>query len=227
MIKKYLLLNILFITSLYATAEDHYSGAFNVGVKGGVYMSQTTFSPSVPQKFHMGPMLGLMFRYIEENHFGLIGELNFEQRGWKESFDGTSYSYSRDLSYIQIPLLAHIYFDFNRTKFFFNAGPEIGVLVAEKAKANFDVNNFSSLSDFPSQNRSTEQFTMPIKNKIDYGISAGIGTEIAITPKNAIQIEGRFYYGLNNIFGANKKDTFAASNSIGIMVALGYYFKVK
>lgn len=68
---------------------------------------------------------------------------------------------------------------------------------------------------------------MSIKNKIDYGISAGIGAEVSLNKKNAINVEGRFYYGLNNIFGANKKDTFAASNSIAIMVSLGYYFRIK
>ena len=90
-------------------------------------------------------MAGIMFRYIEENHFGLIGEVNFEQRGWKENFEEAPYSYSRDLSYIQIPLLAHIYFGSEKAKFFFNAGPEIGFMIAEKTNSNFDINNFSSL----------------------------------------------------------------------------------
>lgn len=222
---------IAFIAALFAiasaTAEDHYSGMLSVGAKGGIIMSQTTFSPSVPQKFHMGPTIGVMVRYIEENHFGLIGEINFEQRGWKENFEETPFSYSRDLSYVHVPLLAHIYFGSERAKFFFNAGPEIAFMIAEKTNTNFDVNNFKTIEGFPYENRSTEQFAMPIKNKIDYGISAGIGAEVAINRKNSIQLEGRFYYGLNNIFGSNKKDTFAASNSMGIMVTLGYYFRIK
>ena len=131
------------------------------------------------------------------------------------------------MSYIQIPLLAHIYFGSEKAKFFFNAGPEIGFMIAEKTNSNFDINNFSSLEGFPSENRNTEQFAMPIKHKVDYGISAGIGAEWAINRKNSILIEGRFYYGLNNIFGANKKDIFAASNSIGIMASIGYFFRLK
>ena len=71
--KKYVIASILLISSLTSVAEDHFSGAFSIGAKGGVSLSQTTFSPSVPQKFHSGPMAGIMFRYIEENHFGLIG----------------------------------------------------------------------------------------------------------------------------------------------------------
>ena len=103
--KKYVIASILLISSLTSVAEDHYSGAFSIGAKGGVSLSQTTFSPSVPQKFHSGLMAGIMFRYIEENHFGLIGEVNFEQRGWKENFEEAPYSYSRDLWHISILVL--------------------------------------------------------------------------------------------------------------------------
>lgn len=200
---------------------------FSVGVKGGAILSQTTFSPSVEQKFHTGAMFGVTARYIEEKHFGLIAEIDFEQRGWKEAFGETSYSYSRTLSYIHVPLLAHIYFGSDKARFFFNAGPEIAFMIAEKRSANFDVNDIGQYEDFPSQYRSTEQLTMEIKNKIDYGISAGIGLEIGAGKHNSITAEGRFYYGLNNIFGANKKDVFAASNSIAIMATLGYYFHIK
>ena len=57
--KKYVIASILLISSLTSVAEDHYSGAFSIGAKGGVSLSQTTFSPSVPQKFHSGPMAGI------------------------------------------------------------------------------------------------------------------------------------------------------------------------
>ena len=64
-----------------------------------------------------------------------------------------------------------------------------------------------------------EQFTMDIKNKIDYGISAGLGMELIAKKRHSILLEGRFYYGLNNIFNSRKKDTFAASNGMSIMVS--------
>ncbi len=226
--KRYgLLILSLLLSAQMLFAQDFFTGNFSVGAKGGYLLSQTMFSPSVKQKFHTGPMFGVMVRYIEEKHFGLIAEVNYEQRGWTENFEGTDYSYSRDLSYVQIPLLAHIYFGSEKARFFFNAGPEIGFMISEKINSNFDYNNIESITDFPSTNRNTEQLSMAIKNKIDYGISAGIGAEVSLNKRHAINVEGRFYYGLNNIFGANKKDTFAASNSIAIMVSLGYYFRIK
>ena len=68
---------------------------------------------------------------------------------------------------------------------------------------------------------------MDIKNKIDYGISAGLGLEVAAHKKHSILLEGRFYYGLNNIFNSRKRDVFAASNGMSIMVTLGYMFRIK
>ena len=44
------------------------------------------FHPGITQGLLPGANGGINFRYMEENHFGFIVELNFEQRGWKEGF---------------------------------------------------------------------------------------------------------------------------------------------
>ena len=216
------------ICTIAAYPQQHYSANIAVGVKGGATLSQTMFSPGIEQAFITGMLGGVTFRYIEEQHFGLIAEVNMEQRGWKETFDETQYSFQRKLTYLQIPLLAHIYFGSDVTKFFFNAGPEIGFMISDKCSANFNYHDLAGLpSDFPIENRNTEQFTMDIKNKIDYGISAGLGMELVAKRKHSIMLEGRFYYGLNKIFSSRKRDTFAASNGMSIMVTLGYMFRIK
>ena len=78
--------------------QQHYSANIAIGVKGGATLSQTMFSPGIDQTFITGMMGGVTFRYIEEQHFGLIAELNMEQRGWKETFDETQY-YNQVRSY--------------------------------------------------------------------------------------------------------------------------------
>lgn len=40
-------------------------------------------------------------------------------------------------------------------------------------------------------------------------------------------LEGRYYYGLGNIFSAKKKDEFSASRGTAIEVTLGYMFHIK
>lgn len=209
-----------------ASAQTHYHSNVALGGKAGVTMSRIFFNPGVEQKMPMGITFGGMFRYIEEDHFGLIAEVNFLQRGWEENFEDAPYRYKRLLSYVQIPVLAHIYFG-RRGRFFFNAGPEFGIYLGSKTSANFDPAQMASLPDFPNVNRMNTQMTLDVQNKFDYGISAGLGAEFNINRRNSLCLEARFYYGLGNIFKSARTDPFKASNSMTIMATLGYWFRVK
>lgn len=212
--------------SIRSYSQTHYASNVSFGVKGGVDLSRISFTPSVKQSFNMGYNGGVTFRYIEENHFGLIAEVNFEQRGWKEDFEEYPFEYSRTVNYIQIPFLAHIYFG-RRGRFFFNAGPEIGFKIGESTSANFDYNNLSSVKVFPSGLRTTYQYQLAAENKFDYGISAGLGGEFNLNKRNSIYIEGRFYYGLGNVLKSGRRELFRGSNSMSIMASVGYWFRVK
>ncbi len=74
-----------------------------------------------------GVMAGVSFRYTEEKFFGLIGELTVEQRGWSENFEETDFKYSRKLTYIQMPLLTHIYFGGEKVKGFVNLAFSVSI----------------------------------------------------------------------------------------------------
>lgn len=224
---RFILSALATLLSLTVSAQTHYESNITIGGKGGVTLSSASFSPTVPQSMLTGMIVGATFRYIEERHFGLIAEINLEQRGWKEDFEEAPYNYSRTLTYIQIPFLTHIYFGSTKFHGFFNAGPEVAFMIGESTSANFDINNFQSLDDFPKVNRSTDQIAMPVKNKFDYGISAGLGMEYFIKRNHSVTLEGRFYFGLGNMFGASKSDVFAASRGMSIQVTVGYNFRMK
>ncbi|MBO4722614.1 MAG: PorT family protein [Muribaculaceae bacterium] len=224
----YVLLMVLLMVSGTAHALDFSDHNISVGAKGGMSLSRVNFQSSVPQKMIGGMVLGATVRYIEENHFGLIGEINLEQRGWKEDFKPLEgYSFSRQFTYIQIPLLTHIYFGSDKVRFFFNAGPEIGIMIGEKTSSNFDYEHATSIEDLSNSFRKLEQFTEPVERRFDYGISAGLGLEVNVAPKHAINLEGRFYYGLNDVFSNHKTDAFQGSSSMSIMVTLGYNIRLK
>ena len=125
-------------------AQTHYEGRISVGGKAGATLSRMQFNPSVPQRFLPGMMFGGTFRYIEERHFGLILELNVEQRGWKELYEDTDFQYQRRFTYVQLPMLTHIFFGNNRMKGFFNAGPELGYMIAHSTSATRIWRMFSS-----------------------------------------------------------------------------------
>ena len=53
---------------------------------------------------------------------------------------------------------------------------------------------------------------MKVEHKFDYGIAAGLGVEYTIPRVGHFLLEGRYYYGLGNIYGDTKRDYFASSN---------------
>lgn len=225
MIKR--LLTLLFISlSVSAFAQTHYSSNVCLGVKGGVDLSRVFFTPNVRQGWPLNPTFGGMVRYIEENHFGLIAELNWMRRGWSENFEGLPFNYRRNIDYIEIPVFAHIYFG-SRARFFLNAGPQIAFKIGESTVSNFDPKEISSIPDFPYTNRRNDQMTEEITQKVDYGIAAGLGCEYNINRKNALNFEVRYYFGLGNIFASGRQDTFRASNMMYISFTLGYWFRIK
>lgn len=215
-----------FIFCQNAASQTHYSSNVALGVRGGATMSEVFFNPSVRQSFIPGFTGGVMVRYVEENHFGLIAELNFVQRGWAENFEGAPYSYKRTLNYLELPVFAHIYFG-RRGRFFFNAGPQVALYLGDSVNSNFNPADMATLPDFPYRNRMNQQMLMDVTQKVDYGISAGLGGEFNINRQHSLTIEARFYYGLGNIFPSKRTDTFGASNQMTISAAVGYWFRVK
>lgn len=217
----------LALAALTAGAQTHYEGNIAVGAKAGATLSRMQFNPTVPQTMLPGLLVGATFRYMEERHFGLIAELNVEQRGWKEKFEGYDFAYQRRMTYLQLPMLTHIYFGSNKFHGFFNIGPELGFMIASSISSNFDHDNIEAIAGFPTTNRSTEQFSLPIHRRFDYGLSAGAGIEMIARNKSSFTLEGRFYYGLGDVFGNRKRDAFSSSSGMSVMVTLGYMYRIK
>lgn len=211
-----------------ASAQTLYKPHVHVGGHAGVSLSQQSFNPSIEQKFHQGFIFGASFRYAEERHVGLLAELNIEQRGWEEGFEkAPEFKYSRTLTYVELPILTHIFFGGRKVKCFFNLGPQLCYMLGSKINSNFDYRNVADVPDFPKVNRTTEQMGMDISNRFDYGICGGVGMELIIKKRHSLMLEGRYYYGLGNIYPASKKDYFNASRGNSIMVTLGYMFRLK
>lgn len=68
--------------------------------------------------------------------------------------------------------------------------------------------------------------TLAIDRKFDYGIAVGAGIEFSHPKVGHFMLEGRYYYGLGNIFNSTKRDYFGRSNNNSIMIKLTYLFDV-
>lgn len=229
-LKKIFLLLVCVAVGVSATmAQRHYVPHVHVGVHGGMSMSGVSFYPKTKESLLQGMQFGLSFRYAEERHVGLVAELNVEQRGWKENFEeyNSQFEYYHRTTYVQVPILTHIFFGSRVVKGFFNLGPQIGYMISDNIQSNFDYANPTKVENFPYAYRQTAQMNMKISKRFDYGITAGAGVEFVVKKRHSVMLEGRYYYGLGNIFPSTKKDEFSASRGSSIVVSLGYMFRLK
>lgn len=216
-----------------------YRSEFAIGFGGGYVMSSLDFVPEVPQLQHPGYIGGLTMRYTSERYFNsicaIVGEVNYAKVGWKEdildpddepvinSVTGEAEAYQRDQFYVQVPLMARLGWGRERKGFqvFFQAGPQFGYFLNETTKSNFTLNNANLAS---RTSYIVAQDTMAVEHRVDYGITAGLGLEFSHPHLGHFLLEGRYYYGLGNIYGATKRDYFARSNFAQIVIKLSYLF---
>ena len=240
MVKRFFFLTVLLAVTAAAKAQiGDYRNEFAVGVNGGYVFSNIGFTPTVPQSQHTGLTGGLTLRYTSEKYFNsicsVVAEVNYTLLGWKEDIKtpddepvintvtGLAESYQRDMTYLQIPVFARLGWGRERRglQFFFQAGPQLGIFLNEKTKKNFeysDINLSSRTSSIIAQD------TMSVEHKVDYGIAAGLGLEFSIPHAGHLLLEGRYYYGLGDIYCNSKQDYFARSNISNIVIKMTYLF---
>lgn len=214
-IKTFLLATLLLTGLVFpATAQiGEPRSNFSVGVNGGVNLNSASFTPTIKQNSLMGITGGLTARYISEKYFAMICgaqvELNISQRGWDELFEMEDENgqtikvpgktYTRKMTYVDIPFLAHLAFGRERgLQFFVHAGPQIGFLIGESETIEgIDMNTLS--------NTQKAIYGVKIQNKFDYGITGGGGVELRTKKAGSFLVEGRYYFALQTSTVQQKK----------------------
>lgn len=222
-----LLLSLLAATTTWAQVGQ-LRRTIAVGATGGLNFSRMDFQPTIKQDFVQGLGGGIMLRYTCEKYFSMICaaqlEVNFAQRGWKEVIDdGSGNQYNRVLNYVEIPFFAHLGFgrEVRGLQFFINAGPQLGIFLS-------DTENYGGSEPWNTTARPNGviyQYGKAVQNKVDYGIAGGLGLELK-TAIGIFSLEGRYYYGLADIFNNSKSDDFGRSANQTISVKLGYAIEV-
>lgn len=233
---------LMLMASLHTNAQiGQHRNDLSIGFSGGYSLSSVGFNPSVPQSKKPGFTAGFTMRYVCEKYFSSICaiqmELNYVQLGWKEKIwdvndqpvinatTGLAEKYERTMNYLQLPVLARLGWGREERgfQFFFQAGPQIGYFISENTKQNFDLTK-RNMSDRVSS--IVSQDTMAVENKFDYGITAGVGLEYSNPHIGHILLEGRYYYGLGDMYGNSKRDYFGRSNFSNIIIKITYLFDI-
>ncbi|MFZ4581322.1 MAG: porin family protein [Paludibacter sp.] len=179
------------------------------GINGGVTGSMVGFKPSVSQSFLLGYNGGLVFRYINAKSLGFQTELNYSQRGWTEK-DGL---FSKQLNYIELPILTHFNFG-NNFRAFFNIGPKLSYLISEKTLVNNTVNS------------TQEQHIKATEHPFEYSLVVGTGFYIRLK-KQVFQVEARANYGAVDLYSNAASDYFDASNNINASLNFSWLLQTK
>ena len=221
---------ILLVSVLPSRAQvGLHRNTFAFGGNIGIDHSQISVSPKIKQGMYLGKTFGITARYTSEKYFFLICaaqiEANFVERGWREEIeDGTGNEYNRRLTYVEIPFFAHLGIgrEARGVQGFINLGPQIGFLIRDKE-------NYGGMEPWdPSKrpNNVNVQYGKEIDHKLEYGITGGLGIELKTAIGNFI-IEGRYYFGLSDIFGNTKTDYFGRSANTSIYAKVAYMFEIR
>ncbi len=211
---------ILFLSLLLCInlqAQQRFTPELSIGPSAGVTFSKVGFSPTVKENYLLGYTVGAKLRYISEKHLGFMFEPNYSIAGWTENFvdyqPAGNYEYSRSLHYLEFPFMTHMYWG-DKQRFFINLGPVARVLVGEKETYNFSLDN-------PPNTNGKGAYGEDADNSFDYGLAGGLGIEIR-TGIGFFLLEGRYYYGLADVFGNHKSDYYAKSGNQSMYVTLSY-----
>ena len=218
-----------------------YRNDFSIGGGAGIALNSVGFTPRISQGMHVGPTVGGTARYVCEKYYSMIcsivAEVNFASLGWKEEIldvydnkvvnphTGKTEEYSRTITYLQMPIFAHLAWgkEHEGCNFFFRAGPQFGLMLGESTSSNFDLQE-ANMKDRSSS--VVKQYSMDVERKFDYGIAGAVGLEYSVPQLGHFLLEGRYYYGLGNIYNASKRDYFGKSNHSTIMIKLTYLMDV-
>lgn len=210
------------------------------GVNGGLNFSKVSFLHNMNdrlyelgnQSFVMGTRFGFTTRYIHRNHFGIQLEVNYVQAGWQESFhenigynivngvDMQDVKLGRRLDYIDVPVLAHIYFGKRRLKFVVNLGPELRVMTKyNEVKWNIPDGDPRQAVFGLDDPRFKDEY-----KGVDYGLCGGGGFDVTVAKRLHLLAEFRYAYGFGDIYGNKKSDLFQRSNNqmFGVTLSVLY-----
>lgn len=229
-----LVLFLIFIASPLRAQIGEHRSQLSIGVNGGMVMNSVSFDPTIKQKQRNGITGGVVVRYTCEKYFSTVCalqlELNYAQLGWEEDIMNSSAeklpdTYSRELDYVQLPMLARMAWGKEKggLMFFILAGPQLGYYVMGSTKQS-STWTLDSEGHPDRPNKVYQQYSMNPDRKVDYGLTGGLGLEFNTKKGQHFYLEGRYYYGLNDIFNNGKKDVFSRSANMTTQVKFGYLF---
>ena len=219
----YLVLVILFVSN-FCFAQEQPLTKYDFGIEGGpnisfMYGKSNTiqyltsgigFQGGVSFQINFNKLLSLRtVLSFERKIIKGKGEVTFTDANGKVIGDGTFHD---NYDYLVLPILLRANFG-NQVRFFVNAGPYFGYLLQAKYFGNITTTG------------QTLTGSIDKAQKVDIGLSAGIGISIPIKKQFAISVEARNNLSLLPVHKAENGDGSAKFNTTSVLIGFSYGIK--
>lgn len=185
---------------------------FYIGAQYGISWNDVQFSPTIEQKTFNGKRLSFVLRYVSDPHLGLQLELGYDQRGWLETRDTLSSTYSRSIDYAEMAFYTHISIGNRFIRPVILLGSYLSYPIGEQ-------------ETYPSEWETPDSYYgNPLPKRLQFGLAGGVGIEL-VPKKSPVSflIDGRYRTSLGGIFPT--KDGFVFSNSKGFMAQISGLYR--
>lgn len=196
-------------TVAFATAQEQRNRASGpltpaIGIKGGVNFANLYVDEPHDGSLKTGLNLGLFAKLPITRGFSIQPEVLYSSKGSKINLNNplTGGDYRFNLNYVEVPVLAVINLARN---FNIHAGPYVSYLTSA---------NIKTAGDGPG-NDEVLGFNEDDFNRVDYGVTGGIGIDIS-----KITIGARYSYGLREVGKSSEIITTALSDSKNSVISL-------
>jgi len=165
---------------------------FSFGPRAGINLTQQRFT-SEYKVFRQGFVGGVMLKYEVNDLFSIQPELLFSQKGVHTDEDGDDF-HDKLLNYIELPVMGKFIAGKDFFNFYINAGPYTAFLVS--GKTSYSKTVVQGGADVVLSDESPIDFSEDTKqNRIDFGLSLGLGFEFEVGRNGRIITDLRWDIG--------------------------------
>lgn len=218
---KFFFLLFFFLTPIVWGQTSKESPHLSVGASSGFTANKVLFTPSVDQSFLIASSAGLLLRVdMEQSKSVMLGfqaELTYEKLGWEELFEEQpENAYRRTFETVLIPLMTHIRIGRKTVYGILNLGPQFGFIISDKAEQQGS--NFTELQ--------LRRYAQDLHGRFEWGLVGGTGFGIDAKRIGLFELEGRFYYGFNDLFNNRQQDPHGKSSNMTLALRLNYLIRL-
>ena len=114
-----------------------------------------------------------------------------------------------------MPLLCQLFYPIGKIRLGLKVGPQIGYMLGEKSHAQGD--SFTE--------GETLRHSIATSHRFAWGVIGGPLVALTIG-QHRIELEGRFYYGFNDIFNTTVSDPYSKASEMAGIAKVSYLFRL-